>query len=106
MAEFSYGNKVIVKSFEATVVGYDNSNGTWHVRDDAGFHSYIYVEHLEKVLPYKDGHFYLAADGEVLIFRVFTSDDNSIQWETADDNLHADDYAVRPLREIGPEIEE
>lgn len=107
--ELRPGDKVIVKSFEATVAeGWHAATATVKVRDkDDTFH-YVFETQLERISPYQDGKEYRDADNEILIFHRTDRDGESGWSYPGDTYVYAYDYATRPLREIriGAEIRE
>lgn len=104
------GTKVIVQSFEATVVHWNENFCCVKVQDDSGQYHYLFHNQLAQVIPYTDGKKYIDADDETFIFR---AKGNGIivgpNWESTHRNpsiRHVYTYARRPLREVGPVIEE
>lgn len=103
--EFKWGDKARVEAFDVTVVSSISANGTVEVRDAEGFVHHVFAHHLTKLLPYVDGKMYIDADEEVFIFRAAMGYCDGPGWEQ-DGKMWPPDYAARPIREIGPEIEE
>lgn len=115
-SQLKVGMKVSVPAFEGTVTdlhaGEQEFYGCTEVRSSSGWTHFIFREEMSLVAPYKDGQAYMDKDGDRLIFRKNGHISGKAGWETGSGNIHAYDYATRPLKEeiggpsYGPEIEE
>jgi hypothetical protein len=54
------GTVIQVEAFEATILEVDATASTVKVQDDAGNVSYVYLNRLTKIAPYKNGAVYLS----------------------------------------------
>lgn len=112
MTKFTEGDKVIVKSFTATVSAGVESGGAGRprrqVQDTDGAYHYICENQLEKALPYKDGVDYIDALDERFTFHAYTLTLQAPGWVSSSGNgiVFEIDYPERPLREVGPAIVE
>lgn len=107
MRDFKNRQKVVVKSFEATVTNpWESRTSCVQVIDSDGNYHYVFNNQIEKVAPYTDGESYMDAGGDILIFRA-TGYENGPAWEnTASGYVHDYDYAERPVRTLGTVVEE
>lgn len=104
MSEFKAGDKVTVKSFEATVIGWNIGISALQVEDREGSYHYIFDNQIKKPLPYVAGALYVDADDDVFRFHAAT-DDKEPYW-TIGGNERGFNYPTRPLRAIGDNIQE
>lgn len=102
------GQKVIVSTFPATVQKFHSDTATWHVHvtDDNGNSHYLWDTQLTPVLPYVDGQEYIDSDGDQLIFQSAGYYGGPGWRSGGSTHVYGLSSAKRPLRLVGPEIEE
>lgn len=109
MGDFKIGDRVTVRSFEGVIASGGVGSGKWIVREaESGASHVLDSDMLTKVLPYKDGAKYIDMDGNMFTFHA-ANGEVPAHWTiegTRGSTVYDLDFAVRPLREIGPQIEE
>lgn len=110
MTEFKKGDKVTVKSWEATVVSVSLATNRVGVQEPGldGYVHYYLRDQLKKHLPYEDGHAYISAAGTIFTFHAEPGAGG--YWRSLHSGCrHSLDHPMRPMRaisDIGPEIKE